>query len=101
MKTLTIEQFNDFTFYFMIVSLIILAVLAYFSIRVEVMSSIRINVDWAIYRYNRVGDLDEHYAGPVSKDVMEPFWKTMLRFWDWSNKNIVDSGTYEKIKRYL
>ena len=45
-------------------------------------------------------EIEEEYIEGMYKTV-EPFGKTVLRLWDWSDKNIVDRATYELIKGYI
>lgn len=37
----------------------------------------------------------------LNTDLMEPYNRTLLRFWDWSYKRIVNKRAYEKIKDYI
>lgn len=58
----------------------------------------------AIFNHNKqhLRDYDEDgYLAVISYDCMEPYWKTLIRFWDWGYKNIVDKKTFEKIQPYI
>ena len=52
----------------------------------------------AMLTYNRYhwrdGDI-------LSVDSVETYTSTLLRFWDWGYKNIVDEETYLKIKGFI
>lgn len=37
----------------------------------------------------------------LSVDSVETYTSTLLRFWDWGYKNIVDEETYLKIKGFI
>lgn len=37
----------------------------------------------------------------LSVDSVETYTSTLLRFWDWGYKNIVDEETYFKIKGFI
>lgn len=54
------------------------------------------------YNINHLRDYDKDgYLMTISYDRIEPYWKTLIRFWDWGYKNIVDNGTFEKIEPYI
>lgn len=86
---------------FVIGSLIFFAIFAFIAIRVTHMSSHRMDIIHAVFMYNLFCESNPDYDRPANTIGMEPFWKSVLRFWDWSDKNIIDADTYEKIKRYL
>ena len=49
----------------------------------------------AMLTYNRYHCRD---GDTLSVDSVETYTSTLLRFWDWGYKNIVDEETYLKIK---
>lgn len=49
----------------------------------------------AMLRYNRYHWRDGEI---LTVDSVESYTSTLLRFWDWGYKNIVDEETYLKIK---
>lgn len=56
----------------------------------------------AMLTYNRYhwrdGDTLSVDSDTLSVDSVETYTSTLLRFWDWGYKNIVDEETYLKIK---
>ena len=64
----------------------------------------RTEVSEAIRAYN-LNYMRKDFSGfmdsPDLYENMEPYYKTLFRFWDWSNGHIVDGKTYRLIRHYL
>lgn len=87
----------------LIVFIGLLSISAYFMIKNENAYYQHLVILNAIYEYGKNiirNDGDPSlYEGLY--DRMEPYWKTLLRFWDWGYKRILPKESYEIIKDYI
>lgn len=84
--------------------LIMIALILFLGVKNYVTDVRRSEVFDAIYTYN-LNYMRKDFSGfmnsPDLYEHVEPYYKTLFRFWDWSNKFIADGATYRLIRHYL
>lgn len=84
----------------------VLIAASYFLIKNSATNRHHARISEAIHQY-RINVIDNHdyrtgYATfQVDYRDMEAYGKTLIRFWDWSDKHILPQEKYEIIKPYL
>lgn len=72
-------------------------IFAFLYIRTVIVFENRKKVIDAIYSYNMEHTYDEW----ISYDLIEPYTKSLFRFWDFGYKRIVPEDVHLKIKEYI
>ena len=62
--------------------------------------NIRMNVNYAIFRY-RIDCIDKGVVSVVDWEDMVSYEHTLFKLWDWSSKNVLSKEKYKIIKPYL
>ena len=72
----------------------------YFLFKTDNTFNKRMRIADAIFNYN-IKHCIGNQADRINYGVIEPFNKTLYRWYDWSDRHIVPEEVYEKIKPYL